>query len=122
MYRNNVPFNIRIPVRIREHTIYLFISQLGYVILDMEKFLRGNIIKYKKNKVKFHMQFKNDRKIYVMVIHNNVPNQYKDFIQFIGSIYYKKDKKRCYLDQIFIYKNEYQNAMAPPPPNYEEIF
>ena len=48
MYRNNVPFNIRIPIRIREHTVYLFISQLGYVILDMEKFLMNVVPAYLK--------------------------------------------------------------------------
>ena len=67
------------------------------------------------------MKFKNDRRTYVMAIHNKVPLEYRNNVKFIGRIYYKINETRHYLDNIFIYKYEYERALIPPPPRYEEI-
>ena len=67
------------------------------------------------------MKFKNDRIIYVMVIHNKVPLEYRNNVQFVGRIYYKINERRNYLDNLFIYKDEYERALIPLPPRYEEI-
>jgi len=122
-YNNVLPFNIKIPIKIRAYTLHLYISQFGYVTLNLPNFFKGTLVKYNKNKIKIKLYFEDNLTCYRMVIHNKVPYEYRSFVKCIGYIYTKsKNNVKTVLDDVFIHNGDYEQAIRPPPPGYDEVY
>ena len=67
------------------------------------------------------MRFKNNNKKYTLVLHNKVPLELRSSIKFIGMIYTKNNGIRKFYENVFIYEDDYNMAITPSPPSYNEM-